>query len=500
MRELVKPGRYAMFLRKSREDIEAERSGKFETLAKHEAVLNRLADDMGLSVAHVYRELASGASLVDREQAMEMLSDVRSGAYDGVLAFDLQRITRGDMIDQGSIQRVFALTDTPIITPAKVYDMRDELDGNFVELEMLFGRMELARITKRMTAGKEEAVRQGQYIGSIAPFGWDKVQDGRMKTLAPNGDNPRMVSWYERIADDEATPREIADEMNELGIPSPRGKMWDRSLVLHIIQNPVNKGYVRWNQRKTVTSLDGELGKVKRRQPTEPVVAKGLHEGTVSEELWQRANDVISSRANHKTPKKYELKDPLASLLVCKCCGRSMLRAYNSNSPTEYYVHSRVNRRCCWQHGSKIGDVVDLLVEALEEAAEDIELCGEPERGTSSTPQLEKDLQAERGSVETLFRLVERGIITDDEFAERKRLSDKRLEAIEAKLSASKRADREAAGARITSAALKEAVASLRDYKGRAQQVNDCLKALVSRIEYEKDPETGKIHLGVIFK
>lgn len=78
-----------MFLRKSREDVEAEREGAFETLAKHEAVLTRLADDMGIEVAHVYRELVSGASLDDRDVAQAMLEDVRSGRWDGIVAFDL---------------------------------------------------------------------------------------------------------------------------------------------------------------------------------------------------------------------------------------------------------------------------------------------------------------------------------------------------------------------------------------------------------------------------
>lgn len=159
MRELARPGRYAMFLRKSREDIEAEREGEFETLAKHEAVLTRLADDMGLHVERVSRDLVSGADLAERDVAQAMLEDVREGLWDGVLAFDLQRVTRGDMVDQGTVMRAFAFTDTPVVTPQKVYDLRDELDGGFAEMEMWFGRMELARITRRMTAGKEEAVR-----------------------------------------------------------------------------------------------------------------------------------------------------------------------------------------------------------------------------------------------------------------------------------------------------------------------------------------------------
>lgn len=500
MRELVKPGRYAMFLRKSREDVEAERAGKFETLAKHESALRRLADDLGLAVVHVYRELVSGASLSDRDDARQMLEDVMSGAYDGVLAFDLQRLTRGDMIDQGTIMRVFALTGTLIVTPGRTYDPRDESDENFAEIEMMFGRMELSRITRRLVSGKEEAVRQGQYIGSLAPYGWRKVARGRMKTLEPSDDNARMVSWYERIAAHEATPRQIADEMNELRIPTPRGKTWDRSLVIRIIQNPVNKGYVRWNQKRTVAALGNGMQKVKRRQACEPVIAKGLHEGTVNEDLWQRANDAISGRANASVCDGRELKDPLAGILVCKGCGRSMRRVRNTRWPVEYYNHPQVNKRECWQAGAKIDDVVALLIETLVDEAEAVSYAAKAPRRTSAVPQLEKDLESEGKSVETLFRLVEKGMITDEEFAERRRLADERLTAIKEKLTAARETDRKAARTKERTVMLKEAIAQLSDYQGRAKAVNDCLKSLVDRIEYEKDPETRELRLRVFLK
>jgi len=498
MRDLPKPGRYAMFLRKSREDIEAERVGRFETLAKHESALKRLADDLGIHVIRTYRELASGAALADRDEAMAMLGDVRAGAFDGVLAFDLQRITRGDMLDQGTVTRIFASTGTLIVTPAKVYDLRDELDGNFSELEMLFGRMELARISKRMAAGKEEAVRQGQYIGSIAPYGWDKVTSGRMKTLAPNADNARMVSWYERIATGDS-PRKIADEMNELGIPTPRGKTWCRSMIMNVIRNPINKGYVRWNQKRTETRLDDGLIRVKKRTKAEPIIVKGLHEGTVPDELWQRANDVMSSRAS-KNNGVHPLRNPLATLLVCKGCGRSMRCLKSPWGKGDYYVHNEVTRRTCWEVGAKVTDVVDLLIDALAGIAADIDVEGAPETRPSATPQLERDLQSEQKAAETLFRLVEKGMITDEEFARRRELSRSREEAIRARLAESIARDAADVDAKARSVNIRLAIDNLRNYEGRAQEVNDVLRSIIDRIEYEKDPETGKISLGVFMR
>lgn len=498
MRELVKPGRYAMFLRKSREDVEAERDGKFETLAKHRAALERLADGMGVEIAHVYEEIVSGGDLAARADAQRMLEDVRAGMWDGVFAFDLQRVTRGDMIDQGTVVLAFQLSRTLIITPQKVYDLRDELDGNFAEMEMLFGRMELARITRRLVTGKAEAVRQGQYIGSIAPYGYDKAVVDRKKTLVPNADAQRVISWFERVASFDATPKELADEMNGLGIPTPRAGMWDRSLVKNIIQNPVYKGFVRWNKKRTVEAFDDEGNKVKVRERAEEIVAKGLHEPIVGDGLWQRANDAIASRFMPAMRSDRTLRDPLATMLVCAHCGRAMTRCKN-NSKRDRYTHSQINRAECWQMGAPVDEVVSALIDALAGVARDAEARLGQGRHESAVSSCEKDLSAEQGSVDTLFRLVERGVITDDEFAERKILAAKRIEAAKERLERAKEADRRAERADGFIISVRQAIAELENFRGRAQAVNDVLRSLISRIEYEKDPETRKIRLRVFF-
>ena len=51
---------YAIYLRKSRADIEAEAKGEGETLARHHAQLMELARRRDLNVTHIYKEIVSG--------------------------------------------------------------------------------------------------------------------------------------------------------------------------------------------------------------------------------------------------------------------------------------------------------------------------------------------------------------------------------------------------------------------------------------------------------
>ncbi len=78
----------AIYLRKSRADMEAEARGEGETLAKHKKTLLSVAKQQNLNIVRIHQEFASGESLIHRPEMMELLKEVESGLYDAVLAMD----------------------------------------------------------------------------------------------------------------------------------------------------------------------------------------------------------------------------------------------------------------------------------------------------------------------------------------------------------------------------------------------------------------------------
>lgn len=55
----IASGEYALYLRKSRADIEAEARGEGETLARHENMLFELARRYDFTIGKIYREIVS---------------------------------------------------------------------------------------------------------------------------------------------------------------------------------------------------------------------------------------------------------------------------------------------------------------------------------------------------------------------------------------------------------------------------------------------------------
>ena len=91
-------------------------------MARHEKALLELAERQHLDVEKIYKEIVSGETIASRPEMRRLLEEVENGQWDGVLVMEIERLARGDPIDQGVVARTFKNAGTRIITPMKTYD------------------------------------------------------------------------------------------------------------------------------------------------------------------------------------------------------------------------------------------------------------------------------------------------------------------------------------------------------------------------------------------
>ena len=81
---------YAIYLRKSRADVEAEKLGEGETLARHKKILTELAARKGLYVGEIYQEIISGAESIEgRPEIKRLIEDCYAGKYRGIIIIEV---------------------------------------------------------------------------------------------------------------------------------------------------------------------------------------------------------------------------------------------------------------------------------------------------------------------------------------------------------------------------------------------------------------------------
>ena len=100
-----------------------EAKGELETLARHETQLLSYAKAHSLPVTKIYKEVVSGESIEKRPQMIQLLEDVSKCMYDGVVVVELERLSRGNQIDQCEILEIFKKSKTKIFTLNKTYDL-----------------------------------------------------------------------------------------------------------------------------------------------------------------------------------------------------------------------------------------------------------------------------------------------------------------------------------------------------------------------------------------
>ena len=184
-----------IYLRKSRADREAEDRGEMETLARHEKLLLDLAKRQNLHIGAIYKEVVSGETISARPVMQQLLSEVERGLWDGVLVVEVERLARGDTIDQGVVSRAFQYSGTRIITPTKTYDPNNEFDEEYFEFGLFMSRREYKTIKRRLNAGRLASVKEGKYVGNKPPYGYRRVKLSKEKgfTLEPIPEQANVV-------------------------------------------------------------------------------------------------------------------------------------------------------------------------------------------------------------------------------------------------------------------------------------------------------------------
>lgn len=358
--------RVAMYLRKSRADLEAEARGEGETLAKHKKALMRTAKTLGLNIIKIREEIVSGESLLHRPEMNELLREVERKEYDAVLVMDVDRLGRGNMQEQGLILETFRTASTKIITPRKTYDLNDEFDEEYSEFEAFMARKELKIINRRLQGGRVRSVEEGNYIGTRPPYGYDVVKEGKSRYLVPNEEQSRVVKmifdWYtnddpeKRLGSDK-----ISNELNMLGFKTYTGMSWKSSSVLTIIKNPVYIGLIQWKKKETKKTATGRV--VKTRDEKDIITAKGKHVPLVSDEIFKKAQEILKGKYHVPYQLENGLINPLAGIMRCAKCGYSMVYRPYTGQPGHLICYNKE----CDCRSSRFTFVEDAVMNGLEE-------------------------------------------------------------------------------------------------------------------------------------
>ncbi|WP_088041180.1 recombinase family protein [Bacillus sp. EAC] len=477
----------ALYLRKSRADLDAEARGEGETLSKHKEQLLKFAKDKDLNIVCIRQEIASGESLVYRPEMLKLLQEIEELKYDGVLVMDMDRLGRGNMKEQGIILETFKTAKTKIITPRKTYDLHDEFDEEYSEFEAFMARKELKIITRRLQRGRILSVERGNYIGTYAPYGYDLFETKEYRSLSINEEQAKVVrcifEWYTK---ELIGANEIANRLNEMSILSLTGKKWSYHSILEMIKNPTYTGKVTWNKKS-----HGGIRKPRH----EWLVIDGKHKAIINNELFSKAQDILKSR--YHVPYNTKLSNQLAGLIFCSKCGSKLQQRYPKNKPRQIVcTNNQCNTKSSYTHlieqkllaglSNWLGDFK--LSFTNQSVIEDNEIIKLKKQALKN---FENELSESIKQKTKLFDLLERGVYDENTFLERSQELENRIIELNSTMLSiideiKNYEEHELVNALIIPKL--ESVLDLYHQTSNIELKNRLLKSVLYKVEYKKDP------------
>jgi len=424
-----------MYLRKSRADMEAEARGEGETLSRHKTALLALANRLNLTVSEIYHEIVSGETIAARPMMQRLLQEVSEGRWTGVIVMEVERLARGDTMDQGFVSQTFKYSGTKIITPLKIYDPENEFDEEYFEFGLFMSRREYVTTNRRLQRGREASAREGKFVSSIAPFGYKrkKIEGDKGYTLEivpEQAEIIRMIfDFYINGVNDNGERKRlgmqaIAHRLNDLKIPPIRHDYWQKESIKDIITNPTYAGMIRWGYRKVKKTVTPQGKKTSRPITLDDncITAKGLHEAIVPKDVFDKAQEFLAEQPPAPIGYKSEVKNPLCGLVICGKCGRKMVLRRGTEKKPNYIV---CHARACPMVSSQFPLVEDRVLDILRQWTNDYTVILKDIGINSDTniadyDSVSKNLKTELNTLErqqrNVYDLVERGLYTDEEF------------------------------------------------------------------------------------
>jgi len=317
-------------------DEQAEEGHSIEAQLR---VMRDFARRKGWQVVEEYVD-AGYSGKTDRRPAFQrLIADARAGHVDVIVVHKLDRFSRS-LFDILKYFRELEAQGVLLASATEVWDFTTPHGRAHFHILAVFAQWYSDNLSAETKKGKQQRALEGKYNGRL-PFGYRKGPEGLAVVVPEEAEVIRMA--FEAYSTGGYSDQKIADLMNEQGLPTRTGRRWSKDSVRDFLQNAFYVGYVKYH---------GDL-------------LPGLHEPIISQELFDKCQQVRRSRRGAPRSHSPRLRTYMLNKLIRCCECRRKLRA-QSSAGHRYY------REMSYQRGlecsrSSIGVVADIPEEQVGE-------------------------------------------------------------------------------------------------------------------------------------
>ncbi len=317
----------------------------------------------------VYVDDGKTGTDTDREDFQRLLADVYSGRINCVIVKDLSRLSR-NYTDAGNlIENLFVRMNVRFISLAEGVDSYrnpDSVSNIIVPITNVMNDQYCYQTSKKIRQVFDMKRRNGEFIGSYAPYGYVKDPNDKHALLVDpeaaevvksifalflSGMNKRGITYY---LNDHGTLCPTAYKQQQglkYNAPNAQGNpMWSTITIDTILKNRVYVGdMVQGRQRVKSYKIH-----IQEKVPEEEwFIVENTHEAIIDRETFAKVQSLLK-RDTRTAPKAKQLY-LFSGFLKCADCGRAMSRIASKGIYVYYQcgTYKSLSKKACTMHSIK---------------------------------------------------------------------------------------------------------------------------------------------------
>ncbi len=327
----------AMYLRLSNEDADKEEQQESNSIVAQRGLITAKIAELMIGETYEIVEYCDDGytgTNFERPSFQQMMTDARQGRFQMIVVKDFSRFGR-DYIEVGRyLEFIFPILQIRFVSVNDGYDSLNKFGttgGMSVALKNLVYGMYSADLSKKVRSARNTRVRNGEFVGQFAPYGYMKDPDDKHKIIVDE-EVRWVVDKIFTMAVSGINCQAIARWLNDHNVPSPyaykrlkksnypdhwehsKKKLWCNSTISGMIKNEFYLGKLLWNRKKCGIDTGHKAVSQDRENW---IIVENHHEALVSEELFAKANATITKwKIDRKPVSKSK------NLFICGHCGR----------------------------------------------------------------------------------------------------------------------------------------------------------------------------------
>ena len=365
--------RLGKYIRLSKEDLLRGRDESNSVVTQrrlleqyHQAHLDEFYEG---AEADVYVDDGKTGTDTNREDFQRLLSDISSGRINCVIVKDLSRLSR-NYTDAGNlIENLFVRLNVRFISLAEGVDSYrnpDSVSNIIVPITNVMNDQYCYQTSKKIRQVFDMKRRNGEFIGSYAPYGYVKAPGDKHALLVDpeaaevvksifsmflSGMNKRGITYY--LNDHGVLCPTAYKKQQGLKYNAPNAQsnpMWSTITIDTILKNRVYVGdMVQGRQRVKSYKIH-----IQERVPEEEwFIVENTHEAIIDRETFDKVQGLLK-RDTRTAPKAKQLY-LFSGFLKCADCGRAMSRIASKGIYVYYQcgTYKSLSKKACTMHSIK---------------------------------------------------------------------------------------------------------------------------------------------------